>query len=443
MQKKLSLLWIVPKSSVPPDDGAKVASYSLLKGLIELGCSIDLLCIYPAQESFNVEALRNAFSLRNIYAMQRKKLSLLSKIISLLNPFSLPTTVVPFSHPDITHAIHSLLASHNASCDGFTTIDCSTPGVFDWNYIVYDGMHLAAHATQNRVYTKNTALPVLYRAHNCESEIWYRKANNLSIRKEKHSFLKRISLLFISRITRLLFLKQAKKIERFEQSLCVASDKIFTVSDEDQQFFLSKTVPKAHQQLTKEKFRTVPIGYAFSEIKKNFNNSSLLNILFIGRLDWPPNKEGLIWFLENVWNTVTLKRHDIQLTIAGSGDSEWLKRYLPNPSIDFRGKVKEVSEVYDNTLLSIVPVFYGAGTRVKVIEACRFRKAILGTAIGVEGVGLRPEESYLNAETKEEWQGILLSVNKEGLIALGERGFNVVKERFEYKNCAGKFLDGL
>ena len=41
-------------------------------------------------------------------------------------------------------------------------------------------------------------------------------------------------------------------------------------------------------------------------------------LLFVGKLDWAPNREGLEWLLRNVWPQVAERAPDLKLTIVGS-----------------------------------------------------------------------------------------------------------------------------
>ena len=84
------------------------------------------------------------------------------------------------------------------------------------------------------------------------------------------------------------------------------------------------------------------------EQKLNQIFESELKLLFLGRLDWGPNKDGLIWFLDNVWSKVESYNH--KLVIAGSGNSEWLEAYEDYDNIEFLGFTLELG-----TLQTFIP----------------------------------------------------------------------------------------
>ena len=160
-------------------------------------------------------------------------------------------------------------------------------------------------------------------------------------------------------------------------------------------------------------------------------------ILFIGRLDWPPNRDGLKWFLERVWPNVT---RPFALTIVGSGDGRWLRPYLHDSRIQFLGEVDSVIPHYHAAIMSLVPIFYGSGTRVKAIESSLFATACLSTERGVEGIGLDPQRDYFRVESKEEWIEALNTLQPETARERGRNALECVTERYDRDRVADQFL---
>jgi hypothetical protein len=256
--------------------------------------------------------------------------------------------------------------------------------------------------------------PLIYRAHNCEGDIWERKLGT-------------VTTPWIKPLLRF----QATLVRSFENSLAAAAAAVATVSEEDGLAF-RREVPDAREEV-------VPIGYEFLSIPP-YPAGPDVGILFLGRLDWAPNREGLTWFLTHVWPVVSARRTDLRLTIAGSGESAWLIPLLKEArQVRFLGRVPTVDRLYEESCTSIVPLFYGSGTRVKVIEACRFGRPCISTALGVEGVGLEPDRSYIRAESAEEWQNALISFDPSRGVRIGEAAYVGAKERFEARTAAERF----
>jgi hypothetical protein len=107
------------------------------------------------------------------------------------------------------------------------------------------------------------------------------------------------------------------------------------------------------------------------------------------------------------------------------------------------GRVDKVDELYRECAVSIVPIFYGSGTRVKAIESSRFSRPCLSTEIGVEGLGLVPGTTYFRAETAEEWIAALASMDPTRARSVGTAAHDLLKGSFDLPAAAKKFLAGI
>ena len=144
----------------------------------------------------------------------------------------------------------------------------------------------------------------------------------------------------------------------------------------------------------------------------------MIKLLFLGKMDWAPNKDGLKWFLEEVWPYIDISR--VELQIVGSGDSTWGAELFKAPGINFLGFVKDLNVVYSDCDFSIIPIRYGSGTRIKVIESISKCKPIISTAMGVQGSGLT---DYFNAESSEDWIQLINSLDKKRGLEMAHNAF--------------------
>ncbi|MFZ4700437.1 MAG: glycosyltransferase, partial [Candidatus Methylumidiphilus sp.] len=220
----------------------------------------------------------------------------------------------------------------------------------------------------------------------------------------------------------------------FEKKICASCRVVFPVSSVDGDIF--KGMVKGTEIVA------LPIGIARPTGTQpvEFTPGSPRRILFVGRLDWPPNRDGLRWLLEKVWPMAILQAPDLELTIIGSGDGEWLKPCLQLPGVRFLGRVESVAPYYAQSLASIVPIFYGSGTRVKAIESSLHYRPCISTAIGVEGIGLESGVHYFQAETEDEWTDVLVSFRPEQAREFGLCAFELARANFDPRRIAEKFL---
>lgn len=400
------VLWLAPKLPYPPSDGARYASYALIKGVADIDSpdvAIDLIVVASLSEAGQSGFIAKELGLRSLTSVAWPPFSssswakLCRYVTSCLAGDVLPATVASFAFTKLASAVSA------------ATKDCKT--------LVYDGLHVAAHSVRGGTYIRPPHVEkIVYRAHNCESQIWYRLAARYSNPLIRH-----------------LINRQADVMRRFEISVLRSVDQVAAVSGADLAS-LKDLYPALRATV-------VPIGFEFSA-PLDWCSDQSCNLLFAGRLDWPPNRQGLQWFLSEVWPRAYQERKSLRLIIAGSGDGGWLKSYRNLAGVSVLGYCRDLQRLYAKTHLCIVPVFFGSGTRVKVLEAARWGRPCLSTALGVEGSGLVAGHSYLQAETVAQWIECLLHYDQNGLgEEIGVRAFNLLKLDFSIQSSARKFFD--
>lgn len=87
------------------------------------------------------------------------------------------------------------------------------------------------------------------------------------------------------------------------------------------------------------------------------------SILFVGNLDYQPNRDGILWFIAHVLPTIQKEMSGVQLEIVGNG-AALCPDGLPM-GVTQRGWVDNISASYSNACIAINPVRSGHGSRVK------------------------------------------------------------------------------
>ena len=118
---------------------------------------------------------------------------------------------------------------------------------------------------------------------------------------------------------------------------------------------------------------------------------------FIGKLTIPSNREGMEWFAKEVWPQVKAQEPEARVRVVGDGSTE--AGGFHHPDFDGLGYVDEPSEEISTWSVMIVPVFVGAGTRVKVAEALSRRVPLVATSFGCLGYELAHERECLLGDT--------------------------------------------
>jgi len=122
---------------------------------------------------------------------------------------------------------------------------------------------------------------------------------------------------------------------------------------------------------------------------------------------------------------------EVHLTIVGSFIPRWL-RESTSEHISVVGPVASINDYLHKAGALAVPLRAGGGTRLKVIEALAAGLPIVSTAFGVEGLGLLPNQDYLEAESAPDFAEKCrqLFSNDELSAQLSGRGQDTASRRF-------------
>ena len=144
--------------------------------------------------------------------------------------------------------------------------------------------------------------------------------------------------------------------------------------------------------------------------------------------------------MEEVWPQVITRAPGLKLDIVGSGNGSWVSDFTHLQGVNFHGRVDSLEPFYDAASLCLIPVFFGSGTRVKVIEAARYARPCLSTAIGVEGLPFEAGVDYLAAESVNDWVDALTELQISHLNQLGKCSREKLAPVYDTRATARTFL---
>jgi hypothetical protein len=113
------------------------------------------------------------------------------------------------------------------------------------------------------------------------------------------------------------------------------------------------------------------------------------HLLYIGSSN-SINVHAVSWFVTEVWAKICVDFPECILYIAGSVCEQLVIDSSLSAQIKLIGKVDQLADAYQLADIVINPAQIGTGLKIKSIEALSFRKFLISSSIGVEGI-----ESYI------------------------------------------------
>lgn len=147
-------------------------------------------------------------------------------------------------------------------------------------------------------------------------------------------------------------------------------------------------------------------------------------ILFIGSLNYPPNKYGVYHFVSNVFPLIKKSVHNVEFLIVGSGKKSVLDE-LNNMGggIKALGFVEDLAAEYKEAKVVAIPIYQGSGSCVKFVEGMFMNRTMVSTPVGARDFDrfAKDGEHFLLAKNDEDFAEkiveLLLDTEKSNNIA--------------------------
>jgi glycosyltransferase involved in cell wall biosynthesis len=201
----------------------------------------------------------------------------------------------------------------------------------------------------------------------------------------------------INPIKRALLRLEARKMARYEARACAAFDRVVWVTDEDRAALAGTT--HTSQFTIANSHLTIPICVdpAATPVIHRIDNP--FRVTFLGGLHWPPNAEGVLWFVREVWPQVVAAAPHAVLTVIGKDPpADLVNGKFEIMNLEATGYVADPTPYLTETAVFIVPLHAGGGMRVKILDAWCWGLPVVSTTIGAEGIRVRDGENLLLAD---------------------------------------------
>jgi glycosyltransferase involved in cell wall biosynthesis len=133
-------------------------------------------------------------------------------------------------------------------------------------------------------------------------------------------------------------------------------------------------------------------------------------IVFLGPSYMFANRDGVDFFLRDIWPQVRARRPDATLRTIGGNPPADKARFESSPGVTCLGYVPDVRPPLAEASCSIVPLRVGGGTRLKILDAWAMGKAIVSTSIGCEGLDVVDGENILIRDDPASFAEAVLTV---------------------------------
>lgn len=395
----MRILFLSQLIPYPADAGPKIRSYHVLQHLRQAGHDVTLVAFRRQEdEDAALEQVRRVCSRLLTVPMRRSRLK------------------------DGWHLLRSFLTGHPflISRDGVGAMHRLVGSLLEeapFDLIHVDQLWMAQYALQAR--SSGAAAP--------------RPRVTLDQHNAVHLIPARLAGSSRNPVKRALLQWEARRLERYEVEVCQQVDHLVWVSQEDRAALRRAGLPSSGW-LTEE---VIPICIDLTEKRPLQRTARPRRVTFLGGLNWPPNWEGVLWFVREVWPLVVERFPDVTLTVIGKQPATPLAT-LPSgvASLEVTGYVADPRPYLEESAVFIVPLHAGGGMRVKIVDAWGWGLPIVSTAIGAEGTCCQDGHNLLIADQPDTFAAAIIRLLEDPEFAaqLGQHGRETCERWYDWRS---------
>jgi len=388
----MKILILSARLPFPHDTGAKIRAFQLMKALVSRH-QVTLLSFYGdrrEEEYFPVFA-KMGVRLATVYRERINRATGIKEVLAGLSS-GMPFTVTKYQDHRMMAALTELLPDHDV-------VHC-------------EHMHMAQYLLPG--HEKITVLD----AHNVEAQI-----------------AERLVPLETNPVKRALLSWNSGAMSRFEQRVSSNFDLVLAVSQQDCDCYRKR------------------YGVANARVMENgvdldfFHKASpdvveQVKLVFVGLMGWMPNSDGVKYFVNEILGKIRQEFPDVSFDIVGKDPPEDVLALSATPGVRVTGTVDDVRPYVWDAQVYVVPLRFGGGTRLKILEAFAMHKPVVSTSLGCEGIECRQGSELLIADTPSEFADAVIRLLRDPTLRtdLGNRAARLVEEHYGWLSLGEKLL---
>ena len=200
------------------------------------------------------------------------------------------------------------------------------------------------------------------------------------------------------------------------------------------------TAPKL---ATRNNVHVVPNGVDLSYLDFVGPPREPCRIISTGALTYNANYDATLLFCREIMPGISERIPQAEFIITGSYDGVDVSPFI-EAGAKLTGLVPDIRYEVARSAVLVVPLKFGGGTRLKILEAMALGTPIVSTKIGAMGVGAVSGEHLMMADDPEDFAEAVCAVFSDSALAarLSQNGRELVAKQFGW-NSIGKKLEDI
>lgn len=399
----MKILFLTPQLPFPPDKGATIRTFALMKGLAQRGHQIHLLSFINSEEDESwLPHMRPYYAgVSTVVAPRRSKLTRLCTLI-----FStLPDMAWRLPSAAFADKLGDLLGRESFDIVQAESIEMAQYALLALGQrrpgekkpvVIFDDLN-AEYILQKRAFDIDRRSP----------RKWH---------KALYSWV------------------QWQRLRAYETHVSRCVDEVIAVSEAD-----AASIAALDGSIT---IRVIPNGVDCMFFSPNAQPAAypaptkikhMASLVFTGTMDFRPNIDAVVWFCKDILPLIKRDVFHVHFYIVGKNPPAEVQA-LAGPAVTVTGYVSDIRPYIAHSSVYVVPMRMGSGTKLKVLEAMAMKIPVVSTALGAEGIDAIPGKHLLLADTAADFARHVIALldNAAERQRLADNARRLVEEKYDW-----------
>ena len=390
----MNILIISQRVPYPPNKGEKLRTYHQMDHLLAIGHKVSICT--PAHSQEDLQSIKSLNTIKKIPIIFEKMGRSFPRLIIGLMSFK-ALSVSNFYSTRLQRKLDQLIKQHD-----FDVILCTSSSMAEY---IFKSDKIKSHSVTNQ-----TAM-LLMDFMDLDSDKWKQYSTSTSWPMNW------------------VYAREARLLARFEHKIQQTFDHCFFISQNEVDLFherirLTQNVHVLGNGIDTDSF--------YPSEKKPGNVDPVF--IFTGVMDYKPNVDAVLWFMEHTWDLIREKYPQARFIIAGMNPSQIIQNLSRTPGIEVTGFVDDILPFYHQSDYFVAPFTIARGVQNKILQAFACGLPVMASSMGAEGIECKDGEHIIIAETASEYLSAIDKLESDSLLKtdIKDKALKLIHDQYSW-----------